>query len=140
MHENFQRDEEVKAGNERTFGLVFSGFFLLVGLAPLLHKSQGAARIWALILSAVFLIASFFWTPALRPLNRAWTKLGVLLHAVVSPLVMALLFYGVVTPFGMVMRALSKDPLRLQWESKSDSYWIIRDLSELSPETMKNQF
>jgi len=61
------------------------------------------------------------------------------MHAVVSPLVMVLLFYGVVTPFGMVMRASGKDPLRLQWD-EGDSYWINRSQSELSPETMKNQF
>ena len=138
MHENFERSEETSAGSERTFGFVFFAFFVLVGVAPLWRT--GTMRVWALILAALFLVLALFWTEPLKPLNRAWTKLGLLLHAVINPLVMALLFYAVVTPFGIGMRALGKKLLGLQREPQAATYWVPHEPPGPPPETMKNQF
>jgi hypothetical protein len=88
----------------------------------------------------VFLAVAFLWPAALKPLNRLWFKFGLLLHAVVSPLVMGLLFYVAVWPTGLVMRALGRDLLRLKREPDSDSYWIVRRPPGPAPETMKDQF
>ena len=76
----------------------------------------------------------------LNPLKRAWLALGMLLHRVVNPIVMALLFYGTVLPTGLVMRALGKDLLRLRRQPEADSYWIVRQPPGPAPETMKDQF
>jgi len=140
MHENFERMENTKAGSERTFGLVFFAFFMLVGVAPLLHRAGGAIRVWALVLAAVFLVLSLFWTAPLKPLNHAWLKFGLMLHAVVNPLVMALLFYAVITPFGIGMRILGKKLLGLERQPEATTYWISRNPPGPAPETMKNQF
>jgi len=139
-HENFERTEVTKMGSERTFGLVFSVFFALVGVAPLWHRVGGPMRGWALVLAAVFLVLSLFWTAPLKPLNRAWLKFGLLLHAIVNPLVMALMFYTVITPFGIGMRMLGKKLLGLKREPEAVTYWVMRNPSDLAPETMKNQF
>ncbi len=140
MHENFERTENTKAGSERTFGLVFFAFFVFVGVAPLLHRAGGAIRVWALVLAVVFLVLALFWTAPLKPLNRAWLKFGLLLHAIVNPLVMALMFYAVITPFGIGMRVLGKKLLGLKREPEAATYWVPRDPPGPAPETMKNQF
>ena len=76
----------------------------------------------------------------LRPLNIAWTRFGLLLHAVVNPVVMALLFYGTVLPTGLVMRALGRDLLRLRRDPAAESYWIARQPPGPAPDTFKDQF
>jgi len=79
------------------------------------------------------------WTAALAPLNKWWTKLGLLLYRVVSPIVLGLLFYVTLTPIALVMRLLGKDPLRLRRDPDAASYWIDRSPPP-APESMKNQF
>jgi ABC-type phosphate transport system permease subunit len=140
LHENLARDEEIKTGSERKFGLVFFVFFALVGIAPLWHRAGGAMRVWALILAAIFLVLSLFWTVPLKPLNRGWLKFGLLLHAIINPVVMALMFYVVVTPFGIGMRIFGKKPLGLRRQPEATTYWVLRDPPGPAPETMKNQF
>ena len=83
-------------------------------------------RWWALGLGVVFALSGTAWTAALAPLNKLWTKLGVLLYRVVSPLVLGLLFYVTVTPIALLMRVLGKDPLRLRRDPDAASYWIVR--------------
>ena len=95
---------------------------------------------WTSGLAALLLAAALVRPAILNPLNRVWLKFGLLLHAVVNPLVMALLFYGTVLPTGLVMRAMGKDLLRLKRQPDADSYWIVRAPPGPQPETMKDQF
>lgn len=141
IYEDFSRPDEGKQPSDRSFGLVMAGFFALVGLAPVARTfSLEAARWWALGLAVLFAGLAVFWTAPLAPLNRLWLKLGLLMHRIVSPVALALLFYASVMPIGLLMRALGKDPLRLRRDTETSSYWIHRIPSGPPPDTMKNQF
>lgn len=124
--------------SDRSFGFVFAIFFLVVGLLPLLHGQ--AVRGWAVTLAAVFGGTALTVPVILAPLNRLWTRLGLLLHRVVSPLALGILFFGVVMPTGLLMRLFGKDPLRLRLDKNASSYWIVREPSGPAPESLKNQF
>jgi hypothetical protein len=130
--------ETVKQSSNRTFGLVFAVFFALVALLPLLRGH--AVRRWALPVSALFLLAALAAPKILTPLNRAWTALGTLLHAVVNPLVLGVLFYLVFTPFGWVLRRRGKDFLRLRPVPGAPTYWIVRQPPGPPPASMSRQF
>jgi hypothetical protein len=132
------QEAPVKPSSNRTFGLVFAAFFALVALLPLLRGH--AVRRWALPLSALFLLIALAAPKILAPLNRAWTALGTLLHAVVNPLVLGVLFYLVFTPFGWVLRRMGKDFLRLRPAPGAASYWIPRQPPGPPPESMSRQF
>jgi hypothetical protein len=95
---------------------------------------------WSGALAALFFASALVRPALLNPLNRAWLKFGLLLHKIVNPLVMALIFYGTVWPTGLVMRMLGKDLLRLKRQPEATSYWIIRQPPGPAPETMKDQF
>ena len=138
FHENFVRTEKVKGSTNRTFGLVFAAVFALVALWPLLFGN--AFRLWAAAVAAAFLVVTLVAPQALSPLNRAWTWLGLAMHAVVNPLVMGLMFFAMITPLGLLMRALGKDLLRLKRDKQAASYWIERHPPGPAPETMRNQF
>jgi hypothetical protein len=137
-HESYSRDEVVKAGSDRSFGIVMASCFAVVSLLNGWHG--GRLWPWTSGLAGLFLAAAVFYPAAINPLNRAWLKFGLLLHKVVNPIVMALLFYGAVLPTGIVMRAIGKDLLRLKPEPDADSYWIVRRPPGPAPETMKDQF
>jgi hypothetical protein len=137
-HEFQKRDEAVKSSSNRNFGLVFAAFFALLAALSLWH---GTSRwpIW-LGLACAFLVSAFAFPRALSPLNWLWTKFGLLLHSIVSPIFLTVLFYGCVVPVGFLMRLSGKDPLRLKYEPAAPSYWIIRSPPGPAPETFKNQF
>ena len=116
---------KVVAGSDRAFGLVFAGFFAVVALLPAIHGAQ--PRWWALGLAAAFAVIAFIAPRVLHPLNRAWLALGLLLHHVVNPVIMAVMFYGAILPMALLLRALSKDLLRLKREPQATSYWIPRE-------------
>ena len=137
-HEDFSRQEEITPSSDRSFGLVIAVFFLIVSFWPLVHAEP--VRWWALGPAAVFAILALLWTAALAPLNKLWTKLGLLLYRIVSPIVLGLLFYLTVTPIALLMRLLGKDPLRLRRDPDGASYWVIRTPPGPTPESMKNQF
>jgi Saxitoxin biosynthesis operon protein SxtJ len=137
-HEDFSRQEEIRPSSERSFGLVIAIFFLIVTFWPLTRAEP--IRWWALGMAAVFAALALLWAPALTPLNKAWTKFGILLYRTVSPVVMAILFYVTVTPIALLMRLLGKDPLRLRRDPKAGSYWIDRIPPGPAPESMKNQY
>jgi Saxitoxin biosynthesis operon protein SxtJ len=137
-HEDFSRQEEITPSSDRSFGLVIAIFFLIVGFWPLVHAEP--VRWWALGAAAVFAVLALLWTAALAPLNKLWTKLGLLLYRIVSPIVLGLLFYLTVTPIALLMRLLGKDPLRLRRDPDGASYWVIRTPPGPTPESMKNQF
>lgn len=138
FHEQFDRDNAVKAGSDRAFGLVFAAVFALIGLWPLL--ADGGIRAWALIVAATFMALGLFAPGALAPLNRLWFLFGLLLHKIVSPLVMGLLFFTTVTPIAILMRLAGKDPLRLKFDREARSYWIARVPPGPSPDSLRHQF
>jgi hypothetical protein len=137
-HEVFARDEKIVAGSDRSFGWVMAAAFAAVTLLNVWHV--GRVWPWTGGVAALFLAAALLRPAKLHPLNLIWLKFGLLLHRVVNPVIMALLFYGTVLPTGLVMRMLGKDLLRLKREPGSDSYWIVRQPPGPAPETMKDQF
>jgi len=140
FHEDFAREQPVASGSERAFGLVIAAFFAIIALRPLLHDVRATPLWWALAVAAAFLLIAFAAPAALRPLNRLWTRLGVLLSRLVTPIVLALLFYGVVTPVAVLMRLFGKDPLKLRPAPEADSYWIARPPPSPPPSSMQQQF
>lgn len=137
-HELRRSSEPVAGSSDRSFGLVFAGFFALLTL----HNWWRAGHAWPieLAIAAVFLAAALVRPNLLHWPNLAWTKLGSLLGAVVSPIVMALLFFLVVTPVGLLMRLTGTDPLRRRGPRQGDSYWIVREPPGPPGESMSEQF
>jgi hypothetical protein len=138
LPENFERDEPAHGSSDRSFGLVFTGVFLVIGLAPLLHDRP--MRIWSLAVAAAFLAVALGRASLLAPLNRLWTRFGLLLHRVVNPIVMGAIFYLAITPFGLAMRLIGKDPLRRGFDRAAASYWVDRTPPGPLPQSMSNQF
>ena len=121
--------------SNRSFGIVFFIVFLVISLWPL--KNQGDLRLWAISISAIFLFLGIINSKILSPLNRLWHKFGILLGKVVSPIVLGIIFFMVVTPTGLIMRALGKYLLKIKKDKLLSSYWVKY---EKSSKTMKKQF
>lgn len=139
MHENFQNYKQpAKNSSDRSFGLVFAAFFMIVAVLPLRHGQS--VRIWAVGASLAFCVLAVFVPTILAPFNRLWAKFGLLLHGIVSPVALAILFYGVVTPVGFIMRLSGNDPLRLRFDRSARSYWIERAPPGPDAKSLKNQF
>ena len=125
----------VKISSNRSFGFLFFVVFLAISLWPL--KSQGDLRLWAFILSLIFLVLGILNSKFLNPLNKLWSKFGIFLGSIASPIVMGIVFFMVVTPIGLIMRFLGKDLLRIKKSKFVSTYWISR---EKQNNTMKRQF
>ena len=138
LHESFDRDEPVRTSSDRSFGLVFAAVFAVVGLAPLVAGHP--LRLWALIVSGLFLTAALLRPALLAPLNRRWTKFGLALHRVTNPILMGAVFFLAVTPTAFMMKLLGKDPLRRRFDRAATSYWIERKPPGPDPDSMRNQF
>jgi hypothetical protein len=121
--------------SEKSFGIVFFIVFLIVALYPLINSED--LRIWALSISAVFLLLAFVAPKVLSIPNKLWFKFGMLLGSIVAPIVMALVYFLTVLPTGLIMRLLGKDLLRQKLDKNAKSYWIERSEPMGS---MKNQF
>ena len=118
----------------RSFGIVFFFVFLMIGIYPIINGED--IRVWSFIISIVFLILGVLNSNTLTPLNKIWFKFGVILGNLVSPLVMGVIFFLVVTPIGLLMRSIGKDVLNLKFNDNK-SYWIEKK----GPKSkMKNQF
>lgn len=128
----------MEAASDRSFGLVFAVVFLVVASLPLVRG--GSIRLWALPVSAAFLGVALLSPRWLAPLNRVWTRFGLLLHSIVSPVALAVVFFGVVLPTGVLLRAFGKDPLRLKRDPAAGTYWIERDPPGPTAESLRNQF
>ena len=138
LHERFDRADEVKTSSDRAFGLTMAAVLAIIGGVVLYGGGPSAS--WWLGASTAFLGLALVQPRALKPFNWLWTKLGLALHTVVSPLIMGLLFFAVVAPTGLLMRLAGKDPLRLKRDPAAATYWIERTPPGPAPETMKRQF
>ena len=126
--------DDIKLGSNRSFGIVFSIVFLFIAVYPLIN-SEGL-RIWSLIIAVIFLFLGLINSKILTPLNKLWFKFGILLGRIVSPVIMGIIFFLVVTPTGLIMRIIGKDLLNLKF-NKDKSYWI----EKTGPKSkMRNQF
>ena len=126
--------DDIKISSNRSFGVVFFIVFLLITIYPLFKGNE--LRIWSLIISFIFLGLGLINSKLLTPLNKLWFKFGLLLGKFISPLIMGIIFFVVVTPIGIIMRLLKKDLLNLKF-NKQKTYWI----EKTGPKSkMKNQF
>ena len=126
--------DDIKISSNRSFGIVFFIIFLLIALYPLTYSQD--IRIWSVIISIIFLVLGLFNSKILTPLNKLWFKFGIFLGKIISPLIMGIIFFLVVTPIGLIMRLFGKDVLNLKY-NKSQSYRIEKN----GPKSkMKNQF
>jgi len=128
------KNNDIKIGSNKSFGIVFFIVFLIIALYPML-KGQDL-RLWSLIISFIFLILGMINSSILTPLNILWFKFGILLGNIISPIVMAIVFFVVVTPTGIIMKILRKDLIGLKKNNKN-TYWIEKKAKMTS---MKNQF
>ena len=129
-----EQTNNLKISSNRSFGIVFFIVFLLVALYPVIKSQE--IRIWSLIISIIFLALGLKNSRVLTPLNKLWFKFGIFLGKIVSPLVMGIIFFLVVTPIGLIMRLLGKDLLNLKYNNNK-SYWVEKS----GPKSkMKNQF
>jgi hypothetical protein len=126
-------------GSERSFGLVFTAFFALLGGYSFFYLGEQAG-LYFFAVAGIFLLAAVITPGVLRPLNRLWFKFGLMLHKMISPLVMGLLFFVTVTPIALLMRLSGKDPLRLRKVTDAQSYWIQRDPPGPKPQSFTKQF
>ena len=126
--------DDVKVSSNRSFGIVFFVVFILIAIYPLTNDEN--IRIWSIIVSLVFLILGLFNSKILTPLNIIWSKFGIFLGKIVSPLVMGVIFFFVVTPTGLLMKIFKKDLLNLKYND-DDTYWIKKNEPKSK---MKNQF
>jgi len=137
-HEDYSREDHVKSSSDRGFGQVFAGFFALT--SALSYWKGGVGWHWMLPLAAIFLIAAYAAPGVLAPLNKLWTKLGLLIYKVMNPIVLGLLFFVTIMPIGLLMRAFGKDFLRMKIDRAAKSYWIERTPPGPPPQSMRNQF
>ena len=118
----------------RNFGIVFFIVFLLIGLFPLIQNKE--PRVWSLVISIIFLILGILNSKILTPLNKFWMKFGLFLGNLISPIVMGIIYFGVITPTGIIMRILKKDILSLKKKNKK-TYWLEKDNTI---KNMRNKF
>ena len=136
-HESLVREEKVVLGSDRSFGWVMAAAFAVVSLLNAWHL--GHLWPWTSALAASFAVVATIRPAVLRRLNYAWMKFGLLLHKIVSPIVMGLIFFGAILPTGLIMRIRAKDLLRLKRDPGAESYWIRRTPGP-APESMRDQF
>ena len=128
-------NNNIKISSNRSFGIVFFIVFLFIALYPITYSEN--IRIWSLIISFIFIILGLLNSKILTPLNKLWFKFGVILGKIISPIIMGIIFFLVVTPIGLIMKVLGKDLLRLKYNKKDNTYWIEKN----GPKSkMKNQF
>ena len=138
MSEMPQPIHRKRGGSDRSFGLVFAGLFALLGTVPLLRGE--AARVPLLVVAGAFLILSFAAPHLLKPLHRLWLHVGAMLQKIMTPLIMAVLYFALLSPIALVSRLAGRDALRLKWQPAADTYWIKREPPGPDGASMKNQF
>ena len=129
------KQKEIKIGSNKSFGIVFFVIFIIIALWPLLKDEN--IRVWSIIVSITFLTLGLLNSKILTPLNKLWMRLGILLGAIVSPIVMGVVYFGVITPIGLIMKLFGKDVLNLKIDTNKNTYWILK---KKIPSKMKDQF
>lgn len=137
-HETLHAESRRLPPSNRVFGFTLSSLLAILGIWALWEGSRAGA--WELGGAAAFLIVTLVSPGLLAPLNRIWTLFGVLLQKIASPVAMAILFYGTVTPIGVLLRIFRRDPLRRRIDPAASTYWIARPPASAQKTTMKNQF
>ena len=137
LEPSFEREPSPES-SDRNFGYVFAAVFAIVSCWPLLHWHM--PHWWVLAIAAIFALVAATRPQSLHPLNRVWLALGRLLHRVVSPIIMGLIFFLIVTPTGWIMRLCGQDLLSLKRRPELSSYWTKREATSPRPESLKNQF
>ena len=127
-------NSKIKIGSNKSFGIVFFAVFFIISIWPLLSGNE--IRYWSLVISVIFLILGIINSKILTPLNKTWFKIGILLGNIISPIIMGIIFFLVVTPTSLIMKILGKDLLNLKKNTKN-SYWIEKKNQN---SRMKNQF
>ena len=128
-------NSKINISSNRNFGLVFFVIFLIVALWPLKYEED--IRLWSLVISIIFFILGVINSKLLTPLNKLWFKFGILLGSIVSPIIMGIVYFAVVTPTGVLMRLLGKDLLKTTKTKSISTYWMKREKKQTS---MKKQF
>tara|TARA_B100001750_G_C15187572_1_gene437219 strand:- start:105 stop:500 length:396 start_codon:yes stop_codon:yes gene_type:complete len=128
-------ETKMRISSNRNFGLVFFFVFLIISLWPLLN--EGPFRFWSIIIAIIFLILGLINSKLLTPLNILWFKFGLFLGSIISPIIMGIIFFLIITPTGFVMKIMNKDLLNKKHDKKKKSYWINRSKTKSS---MKQQF
>ena len=129
------KQKEIKISSNKSFGLVFFVIFIIIALWPLLN--DGNIRIWSIIVSIIFLILGLLNSKILTPFNKLWMRLGALLGTIVSPIVMGVVYFGIITPIGLIMKLFGKDVLNLKLDKNKKTYWTLK---KKIPSKMKDQF
>lgn len=132
-------NDDALMGSERSFGFVFATVFFIIAGLPLLSE-DGQPIIWAAIVSFIFILLAFLAPKTLKPLNIIWFKFGLLLHKIVSPIMMTLVYVLTILPIGLMLKLFNKDLLRQKQQPNADTYWIKREEPGPSAESFKNQF
>lgn len=129
------KQKEIKISSNKSFGLVFFVIFIIIALWPLLN--DGNIRVWSIIVSIIFLILGLLNSKILTPFNKLWMRLGALLGIIVSPIVMGVVYFGIITPIGLIMKLFGKDVLNLKLDKNKKTYWTLK---KKIPSKMKDQF
>jgi len=137
-HEDLSRGGDVELGSDRSFGIVIAAAFAIVGLLPLRHAET--PRLWALLCAVIFAGLALRAPDRLRALNKLWFRLGRALHRVTNPIIMGVLFFGVLAPVSLIFRLRGVDPLGLSFDRAASSYWHARKPSEDPSTDMRRQF
>lgn len=138
LHEDLSRQSAEERSSERELGVTFAAILSVIGFVRLYQGHDW----WATCLSAaaIFLFLAFFWVAPLRPINRLWYRLGLLMFHMVNPVIMGIVFFVTISPIGLLMRLSGKDQLKLKFDREAETYWEKRRPSAIVSQGMKNQF
>jgi hypothetical protein len=138
LHENLTRDEPVARGSDRSFGFVFAGVFAVLAAAGWWRTHH--LRTWAITLCVSFAVLALVAPVVLRPLNRVWARVGMLLHHITSPIILGLMYAVAIVPVGLIMRWKGIDPMQRRFDPALPSYWIVRTPPGPSPDSLTRQY
>ena len=136
MLEHKKNTSKITGSSNKSFGYVFTVFFTVVGLFPLIQNNP--LRLWSLGAAGITLIITLVYPALLTYPNKLWTLIGLLIHKITNPLIMGFIYFLVITPIALLMRIFTKIPLKLKYENQLKSYWISRE--DAASQNFKNQF
>ncbi len=138
-HEKIVSHDDREPPSIKNFGITFAIVFAVIGLWPPLFRGE-YPHYWAVALAIAFVAAAYLAPGLLQPLNQLWFRVGMLLHRIVNPVVLGIMFLVFITPIALVLRLLGKKLIPLAFESNTASYWINRDPPGPAPDSLRNQF